>query len=234
MRMRNVSTALVLLTALTIAKPGEPQSSSTSRLQGKNERRVQLTTEKASPASVKDGREPKQTVEVTKVDFTALPTISSSNLSVFGITLGMNEQDVISTLQRTCPQCSTKLRESTEQPVLDVTLQGDNRSSFSIRYDREAVDQLWLHRPMKRLLIGRSQELLTPEAYTKDSPLRLELLGREDNMTPQVDVGTLHEFTRQTYVYAKEGLQLETVAIRSSIGNVDSMTLVLTRPARAR
>jgi hypothetical protein len=60
---------------------------------------------------------------------------------------------------------------------------------------------------MEKYLVGQSRTLLTPAAFTKDSAVRLELLGREDNMTRE---SPLNGLVGQTLVYGKEGLRLKT------------------------
>ena len=61
--------------------------------------------------------------EVTKVDWVALPKILATGLSTFGVTLGMPEAGVVTTIRGACPSCSMKV--DPRDGELDITVGAD-------------------------------------------------------------------------------------------------------------
>ena len=170
-------------------------------------------------------------VEVTAQDFVTLPKIVSTQLSTFGIRFGMNGAEVAAALGKHCPKCSLKRGQSGEDLII---FEGDELPAAAVKYSEDLVERIRWMSNMRNHLMGQSKELLTPEAYTPDSPVRLELLGREDTYTPVTESNSVGATSTQTFVYAKEGLQLELFKT-NIMGNAYSvMSVKLTKPARIR
>jgi hypothetical protein len=178
-----------------------------------------------------------QFVEVTKEDFLNMPQIVSTSLSTFGVRLGMTRQESLEALKSFCPQCSIK--NDAKSTEIEITVQNtDNVPAFSIHFEQGDIDQVqWLN-SMVQYLAGQSRKLLTPAAFTKDSALRLELLGREDNATRSIDdtTGTSLTSGEETFVYGKEGLRLEIYVVTSPLLQkpLTALRVYLVRPARVR
>jgi len=169
-----------------------------------------------------------QALEVTKEDFLTMPKIVSTSLSTFGVCLGMTLQEAIEALKSFCPQCSAKA--DTDDGGFDITVQNDDVLAVSVHFEDGQVDKVeWFPR-MEKYLAGQSHKLLTPAAFTKDSALRLELLGREDNATSEVSDMSI----TQSFVYGKEGLRLRTKVAKISGQTFTNMVITLTKPAKVR
>ena len=171
-----------------------------------------------------------QYVEVTTTNFLAQPRIVSTNLKTFGVRLGMTRSDAIEALGRVCQQCPVRLDgENTYGEIAVVTTDGQYRlMTFHIADGK--VDWIRWDRAMENYLAGESGKLLTADAFTPDSPIRLRLLGREDNAT-HVSRQLITLVETVTFVYGKEGLQMEQVL--SSV-LPPTLSIALTTPARAR
>ena len=97
---------------------------------------------------------PDRGVEVTKEDFLALPKIVSTNLSTFGVRLGMKEEDALKALSTHCSQCSAK--EGSEAGETDITVGYDTKPAFCIYIEHDAVDRIEWLQTLKKYLAGRS------------------------------------------------------------------------------
>jgi hypothetical protein len=185
-------------------------------------------------ASITQAQE-QQDVEVTKQDFVGLPRIVSTSLSTFGVRLGMSREETLKALERFYPQVSSK-PDKYKTDEVDVTMQSDDWPAVWIHFEQGEIDRIEWGPKMEKHLAGRSHMLLTPAAFTKDSPLRLELLGREDNATPDLDGTSGVSVDTQTFVYGKEGLRLTmTVAeFGSQHTSLTDTRITLTKPARVR
>jgi hypothetical protein len=135
-------------------------------------------------------------------------------------------------LQTFSRQISTK--DDPDNNEIDVTLLGGDWPAVWIHFDHGEVDQISWGQNLARALVGDSRKLLTAAAFTPDSPLRLQLLGREDNSTPDVDSAPSSTVQTLTFVYAKEGLRLTRTEADIGGRHFSALKVILTNPARSR
>ena len=185
-------------------------------------------------------------VEVTTQDFTTLPKIVSSQLSTFGIRFGMNRAEVAAAVGKHCPTCSMRNREHltltglVKDGEVVITSEGEELPAATVIFSQDLVESIQWMANMRNHLAGQSKKLLTPEAYTLDSPVRLELLGREDTFIPVTVGGSNNPGWHHTFVYEKEGLKLEEYNFRIKVPGIKVenkspvMRITLTKAARIR
>lgn len=192
--------------------------------------------EPATSASSATQPEERKVVEVTKEDFLSLPKILSTSLSTFGVRLGMTRQEAIEALESFCSQCSIKTDSDTGE--ITVTVQDDDTPAVLIRSGEGGIVRVEWTQRMEKYLAGQSHKLLTPAVFSKDSALRLELLGHEDTVTQEVwDVdGSMGTITTAAFVYGNEGLRLTmtVIEVKSLHKTTTQPRVALMGPVRTR
>jgi hypothetical protein len=164
----------------------------------------------SSPIVFKSG----EYYEITKVDITRVPTITSMNISVKGVKLGDTRDEVVKILGR--PD------EINEMGI--YFYKGQNAPLFAVVFDSDrAVRRIVLFPEMASLAVGNTKKILSSQ-ITTDEELRYYLLGVEDDKIKSPT-------GRLTFRYLKEGFEFTYVKIGSEI---DDFMFFLKYPAKLR
>lgn len=157
-------------------------------------------------------------IEITKADFTKVAELRSTSLCFFGVRMGQSEQVVRGMA------AAAALEVRSHDYALGLYSGGNELAA--IQFSEGAVAKIHLFGAAAPHLAGRSRELLTAEAGRRGSPVRLELLGKEDEAI--VERGYLGS---TTFIYAREGLSISATSVSSGSPFV---VLHLVPPARQR
>lgn len=136
-------------------------------------------------------------VEVTRTDFTKVERVRSTQLTTFGAALGDEREKALGAIRAAGMAITTKPR-SEWLGVYD----GNDEVAILLFQDGRLAKVAW-QKPMTRYLAGDSAKLLDDTIARPESPLRLQLLGREDSRT--VEGGALPLVTCS---YDREGLRI--------------------------
>ena len=155
----------------------------------------------------------------------------STYLLSFGVRLGMSRDEALKALQGFTSEVAA---QPNKEGDIDVIAGSDIVMSVHFDQDQSSVSKIEGYPPMMKFLSGRSRDLLIPAAFTQDSSVRLELLGREDNATHEAD--SWLKLNRETFVCGKEGLQLEigVVDLSATHKSITARTIMRITPTRAR
>lgn len=163
-------------------------------------------------------------VEMTRSDFTGVQGVRSTNVTFFGIGLGDSKINA----KAAAAKAHLSWLPEEEFPN-NVELQdADGETPAIIQIDEGMVSTMVLHRAASRYLAGNARKLFSADVVDADSPIRLQLLGREDKVTRTEDAAS----ETITYTYDKEGFQLRCIAFAASGDVIISFHLIA--PARSR
>lgn len=163
-----------------------------------------------SPLIFKTGEE----YEITKIDITTIPNINSLKISVKGIKLGDNKEQVMKLLGH-----------PDEINEMGIFFYKESTSPlFAIVFDSEnSIRRIVLFPSMAKYVIGNTKKLLSHLIATDDE-LRYYLLGIEDDKIKSPT-------GRVTYRYLKEGFEITYFKMGS---DVEDFMFFLKYPAKIR
>lgn len=166
-------------------------------------------------------------VEVTKSDFTRLKAVRATQLLTFGVVLGQ-QIDV----SRAAVQKAGLTWQLPTDPSAVITVGNSSGTTlFGINTDEGVVVRVVWYQELGPYLAGESGRVVDFHILDQDSPLRLRLVGREDNR----DERHFGESGRiVTYSYDKEGLRF--IGIYPAADSSDPVKLLvhLVPPAKSR
>ena len=159
-------------------------------------------------------------IEVTRTDIATVTALRSDSLTTFGVRLGDSEEQ----MRQRVTMAGLKLQARTKGECCDLLDQHSNAVAiFHLREGRIA-GVAW-GSGLRQYMPGRGGEIFNPEIADSDSPLRLELLGREDRR--EIERGL---YPTVTYFYDREGIRI----FRMSIGDLQIVNVELVPPAKPR
>lgn len=175
------------------------------------QRKIDATTPHFGAATIyKTGEE----YEITKVDITAIPSISAIKIAVKGIKLGDTKDFVIKTLGHPdeINEMGIYFYKEKKEPL------------FAIVFDNEStVRRLVLFPALAKYAVGNTKKLLSPQLAT-DEELRYYLIGVEDEKIKSPT-------GRITFKYLKEGFEFSYLKIGS---DMEDYIFFLKLPAKIR
>lgn len=175
-------------------------------------------------------------IDLMKVDFTAVKGFRSDQASILGIKVGDKASDARAGLEK----AGYVWKDSVTKPPSEglETLhhpevwdsKGNTLLVLVLRGDR--IESVIIQSALGKKLAGNSARLFNRSIINKDSPLRFELLGREDHQS--ANGSTVYKFIQ--FEYDKEGLRVRglSLGLDPELPSEVAITLELVKPAKVR
>lgn len=166
--------------------------------------------------------------EVTKTDVTKIDKIRSTGLMLFGVALG----DTFSDAEEKARSAGFVMKsEALTRRAGHLARAFDSSGTESWGFSDESgtVTEIIVRSDLAPRLPGESSKLFEPSIMDAESPLRLRLLGREDNRTVERPTATM---TTITISYDKEGIRFT----QANLGRGRNLppTVLFVTPAKSR
>jgi hypothetical protein len=178
------------------------------------------------PVAKSTGGRDSEVTEITRVDFIKTERLRSTNLSVLGLRLGENVPLARAAIEE------EGLSWAALAPDRAEVRDGLGKALLVISIQDESLTEIAIHDGLAAQIPGRSRSLFDKRILDKDSPLRLELLGREDRRS------VFNNPVLQTveYLYEKEGLRIGGFSIPGSRSTAPTwgVNVTLRSPAKSR
>lgn len=166
--------------------------------------------------------------EITKTDLTKVDKLLSTNVSLFGVSLG----DQFSEAEEKARSAGFVVKSETlarGAGHLARVFDSSGKESWGFSDETGTVIEIILRSDLATRLPGDSSKLFDPTIMDAESPLRLRLLGREDKRSVEHPVASM---TTISISYDKEGIRLT----QSNLGGGRNFppTVFLVVPAKSR